>query len=280
MGSALDGVCVFLGLSFTDQNLLRWVYRSTGTDHIAVLARQSSPRLAPRVRRELESATRVRLQRANVTAYWADFYAELAQLMHEARRRRGPGKPPRPYPQRAQKRALRGRRRCLPATGLATRQHRVREILADTLVGVRAALLSVGADPADHALGLGLWGLDYDNREVTLWASSDRVHVDASTITAVPLAWASEWVAVEAITQGSVVEWDPDVYASRWRSVRGIPLIWTGPKGRERILVGAATLTTTKSAGSSIFDEAEQIAPGIRTAIDSSLHDQLVRLWD
>ncbi len=207
MRSALDGVCVFIGLSFTDQNLLRWIYRSTGTDHIAVLARQSSPRLAPDVRREL----RVRYS----------------------------GTPPARQRNRPLGRLLR-----------------------------------------DNALGLGLWGLDYDNREVTLWASSDRVHVDASTITAVPLAWASEWVAVEAITQGSVVEWDPDVYASRWRSVRGIPLIWTGPEERERILVGAATLTTTKSAGSSIFDAAEQLAPGIRKVIDRSLHDQLVRLWD
>ncbi|HEY4277465.1 MAG TPA: SIR2 family protein [Conexibacter sp.] len=90
MHDALQGVCVFLGLSFTDQNLLRWIYGSARTEHIAVLARQSTPRLSPAVRRELESATRARLRHANVTAYWADFYAELAQLMHEARRRRGP----------------------------------------------------------------------------------------------------------------------------------------------------------------------------------------------
>lgn len=280
MEEALDGVCVFLGLSFTDQNLLRWIYRSTSTEHVAILARQSSPRLSPDVRRELESATRLRLQHANVTTYWADFYAELAQLMHEARRRRGPGKPPQPYPQRAQKRALRGRRRCLPATGLEARQRKVREILSATLDGVRAAIVSVGTSPTEEALGLSLWGLDYDHRHVTLWGSSDRIHIDPSTVTGVPLGWASEWVAVEAITQGSVVEWDPDIYASRWRSVRGIPLIWTGPKRRERILVGAATLTTTMPSGESIFDKAEQLAPGIRKEIDLSLHDELVRFWD
>jgi hypothetical protein len=280
MRDALDGVCVFLGLSFTDQNLLRWIYASTGTEHVAVLARQSAPRLSTAVRRELESATRARLRRANVTAYWADFYAELAQLMHEARRRRGPGKPPAPYPERAQKRALKARRRCLPSTSLEARQRKVREILSGSLAGVRAALDSVGADPADAVLGLGLWGVDYDNRDVTLWASSDRIHVDLSTITGVPLAWGSEWVAVEAITQGSVVEWDPETYASRWHSVRGIPLIWTRPEQRERILVGTATLTTTQPSGSSIFDQAEQVAPGIRKTIDTALHDQLVRLWD
>jgi hypothetical protein len=280
MRDALNGVCVFLGLSFTDQNLLRWIYGSSGSEHVAVLARQSAPRLSAAVRRELEIATRARLGYANVTAYWADFYAELAQLMHEARRRRGPGRPPAPYPERAQKRALRARRRCLPATGLEARQRRVREILAASLSGVRAALHSVDADPRGAVLGLGLWGIDYDQRDVTLLASSDRIHVDRSTATGVPLAWGSEWVAVEAITQGSVVEWDPQTYASRWRSVRGIPLVWTGPERRERILVGAATLTTTQLAGGSIFDEAEQLAPGVRKTIDTALHDQLVQLWD
>ena len=62
--------------------------------------------------------------------------------------------------------------------------------------------------------------------------------------------------------------------------MRGIPLVWTGPLGRERLLVGAATLTTTEPAGTSVFDRAEERAPGIRKTIDLALHDQLVRLWD
>lgn len=280
MRGALEGVCVFLGLSFTDQNLLRWIYGSTGQQHVAVLTRQSSPRLSPAVRRELESATRARLRHAHMTAYWADFYAEVAQLMHEARRRRGPGKPPAPYPERAQKRALKGRRRCLPAARLEARQRKVRAILSDSLADVRAALEAVGINPAGAVLGLGLWGLDYDRREITLWGSSDRVHVDSSTVTAVPLALDSEWVAVEAITQGSVIESDPDTYASRWRSVRGIPLVWTRPEQRERIIVGAATLTTTTPSGDSIFDDAERRAPGTRKTIDIALHERLVRFWD
>lgn len=85
---------------------------------------------------------------------------------------------------------------------------------------------------------------------------------------------------MEAVTRGAVVEWDPDVYASRWRSVRGIPLVWRGSDRRERIIVGAATLTTTEPSGSSIFDEAETAAPGLRKTIDLALHDQLVHFWD
>lgn len=281
MRDALDGVCVFLGLSFTDQNLLRWMYHAGGTEHVAVLTRQSAPRLSRPVRRALETATRARLRKANVTTYWADFYAEGAQLLHEARRRRGPGKPPRPYPERAQVRALKGRRRCLPTTRLEARQRKVRAILSQSVAGVRAALASVdGIDARAAVLGLALWGIDYEQREVTLWASSDRIHVDPSTIKGIPLSWGSEWVAVEAITQGSVVEWDPNTYASRWRSVRGIPLIWTRPEQRERVIVGAATLTSTTPSGSSVFDRAEERAPGILTTIDVALHDQLVRFWD
>jgi len=62
--------------------------------------------------------------------------------------------------------------------------------------------------------------------------------------------------------------------------VRGIPLVWTGPGQRERILVGAMTLTSTQPHGTSIFDTAEAQAPGIRKTIDAALHDQLVSLWD
>jgi len=284
MRRALSGVCVFIGLSFTDQNLLRWVYNSSGTKHIALFTRQSAPRLNRNVRRELEAATRSRLTGANVTTYWADFYAELAQLMHEGRRRRERSRTPTPYPQRAQKRVLQGRRRCLPANHrLLARQLQVQEILASTLDGVRAALGAVGADPDRAVLGLGLWGLDYEHRNVTLWASSDRVHIDPSTVTAVPLRWGSQWVAVEAITQGSVVEWDPRIYASRWRSVRGIPLVWSPPAPsveRERILVGAATLTTTEPYGGSIFAQTEARAPGTRRTIDTVVHDQLVPIWN
>jgi hypothetical protein len=56
--------------------------------------------------------------------------------------------------------------------------------------------------------------------------------------------------------------------------------VWTKGAQRERIIVGAATLTSTQPTGSSIFDVAEKLAPGIRKTIDIALHDELVRLWD
>jgi hypothetical protein len=56
--------------------------------------------------------------------------------------------------------------------------------------------------------------------------------------------------------------------------------VLTKPQGRERIIVGAVTLTSTTPSGSSIFDIAEKGAPGIRKTIDIGLHDELVRLWN
>jgi hypothetical protein len=280
MTEALDGVCVFLGLSFTDQNLLRWVYRSHNADHIAVLTRQSTPRLSTPVRRELEAATRARLRNANVTAFWADFYAEVAQLMHEARRRRSTGPAADPYPARAQERALRGRARCLPEAGLETVQRTVSRMLSELLDTIRLGLVSGGLDEQGTTLGLGLWGIDYKQRDMTVLAMSDRIYVDRSTIASVPLAWDSDWVAVEAVTQGSVVERDPETYASRWRHVRGIPLVWTDLDQHERVIVGAATLTTTEPKGRSVFDRAEQAAPGTLKTIDALLQAQVMRFWD
>jgi hypothetical protein len=58
------------------------------------------------------------------------------------------------------------------------------------------------------------------------------------------------------------------------------------PRDRPRLGVDADLreavwpLTTTQPAGSSIFDAAEELAPGIRKTIDGALHDQLVKLWD
>src|SRR5450759_532821 len=101
MKRALDGLCVFVGLSFNDPNLLRWVYGGGEQRHLALFTRQSSPSLSPNVRRELERATRARLNQAGVDAYWADFYGELAQVIHEARRRRAPGRSPDPFLTRA-----------------------------------------------------------------------------------------------------------------------------------------------------------------------------------
>ncbi len=275
MSRALEGLCVFVGLSFNDPNLLRWVYGGGDRRHLALFTRQSSPSLEPKVRRELERATRARLSRAGVDAYWADFYGELAQVVHEARRRRGPGRHPRPFLIRAARISERGRRRCIPrSTAFARRQRDLSELLSALLHIVRSVALSGGVDLADEHLGLALWGVDHELREASLWASSDRLYGKPEDIVPLPFALASRWTAVEAATQSNTVEIDPRVYASRWRLVRGIPLIWDGDT--ERIVVGAATLTSTTPAHESAL---AALGGAYKREIDSHLGSRLIQLW-
>lgn len=278
MGRAFDGLCVFVGLSLTDQNLLRWMYQQEGADrHLALLTRQSATQLGNQVRREIEAATRARLAIAGVDAYWTDFYAELAQVIHEARRRRGVGRRPAPFAERAARRAERGRQRCMPRTRVEARQRRLQELLLALGQMVRQVAGAQDVDLSAEAIGLGLWGLDHERREISLWASSDRIHLDPSTQSPVPLALTSRWVAVEAVTNGSPVQTDPAVYASRWRLVHGIPLVWGGASGRDRIPVGAATLTSDVPAGES---QLQRLPPAVMRQIERSIHDLLVRLWN
>lgn len=275
MGRALDGLCVFVGLSFNDPNLLRWVYGGGDQRHLALFTRQSSPSLSQSVRRELERATRARLSQAGVDAYWADFYGELAQVVHEARRRRAPGRSPDAFLTRAARVSGRGKRRCLPhSTSFRARQRALSELLSALLEIVHSVARSAGVDLADEHLGLALWGVDHELREASLWASSDRLYRGTDDVVSLPFELASRWAAVEATTQCNTVEIDPRVYASRWRFIRGVPLVWDG--NTERIVVGAATLTSTTPA------EESRLAslPGAhKLEIDRYISTRLIELW-
>jgi hypothetical protein len=274
MSRALDGLCVFVGLSFNDPNLLRWVYRGGDRRHLALFTRQSSPSLSPNVRRELERATRARLSEAGVDAYWADFYGELAQVVHEARRRGGQGRHP-PFLTRAAQVSKRGQRRCTPpSTAFGRRQREMSELLSALLDIVQSIARSAGVDLADEHLGLALWGVDHVRREASLWASSDRLYSKPEDIVSVPFELASRWTAVEAATQSNTIEIDPLVYASRWRYVRGVPLVWGGDT--DRIIVGAATLTSTTPAHESAL---AALAGADKREIDHYLSSRLVQLW-
>jgi hypothetical protein len=275
MSRALDGLCVFVGLSFNDPNLLRWVYRGGDRRHLALFTRQSSPSLSPNVRRELERATRARLSEAGVDAYWADFYGELAQVVHEARRRRGPGRRPDPFLTRAARVSKRGQQRCIPSsTAFDRRQREMSELLSALLEIVQSIAQSAGVDLADEHLGLALWGIDHVRREASLWASSDRLYSKPEDIVSLPFELASRWTAVEAATQSNTVEIDPRVYASRWRFVRGVPLVWD--EDTDRIIVGAATLTSTTPAHESAL---AALAGADKREIDRYLSSRLVQLW-
>lgn len=272
--------CVFVGLSFTDQNLLRWVYEGGGTSHFVLVARQAGTPEAPRVRAELETATDARLADAGVSVIRVNYFAELAQVLHEARRARGPGRRPRAFRQRAKARASVAERRLLPTRARTKTQERWADLLDDAVAVIRATLLAVGAtDNPNERLGLGLWSVDNDRRSVRLLAASDRIYLRDHAAKEAPLALDSPWIAARAVTQGVAVE-EQAHSGGRWQAIRGIPLTWTGSDGKDRIPVGALTLTSSEPFATCLLQRAEERQHGTKRAIDDELANRFIQAWN
>jgi hypothetical protein len=85
------------------------------------------------------------------------------------------------------------------------------------------------------------------------WAHSDRAHQDPTTIEAVPIRSESPWVAVRAVCQGVRVERERESEISRWRFVRGLPLIIDKPS---RLPIGCLTVASTHTRAHSVLGTA------------------------
>jgi hypothetical protein len=260
MSDALrDTLCLFVGLSFTDPNLIRWLYRNSsaeGPSHVAIFVRQGEPNLAPTVRPSIEAATRERWRRAHVSAVWADFYGEVAQCLHEIGLRRTRSSVA-DFETRVSTTYQRARSVFVP--GSLRRFRNLQDELSDVLLGVlgdiRAQAEADGIELRDEKLGLALWALDHTRKKLVLWANADRRYNDSTQLLEVPLEFASEWVAVEAVTTGTVVQRDPGVYTSAWRLIRGIPIVVAESGDEGRAIVGAMTFTSRTDAAESALTD-------------------------
>jgi hypothetical protein len=271
---------VFIGLSFTDQNLLRWIYHPdpVGRARLALVARESQARRSDAVQHQIEAASDRRLAAANVTVGRANFFAELGQILHEARRRRGRGRRPRAFAARATERLGKATRR-LERTRSPQTLAGWADALQQTLDAATTALSASASLNPQERLGLGLWAADHAAGSVRLLAASDRVYLRPEARKEAPLMLDSPWVAVRAVTRGVPVVQSTD--GGRWRTTRGVPLVWKGtPEREDRIPVGAFTLTSNLPDGSTLWDRAEERAPGSVVEIESSIHDLLIKFWN
>lgn len=266
-------LCVFVGLSLTDPNLIRWLYRYSGVKHpyrhIAVFVRQASPDLRTSVREGLERSAHERWRRCGVDVVWADFFGESAQFVHEAALQRStPGASS--FAQRAQQRLDTVRNAWMPkdAAEFRSAQETLTEFLENLLTHVRVIARSSGVDLTDEHLGLGVWVVDHEQGLLSCIATADRRLNDATAVMPNELQLSSRWVVVEAVTRGVVVQRDPDLYASRWRLIRGVPLIIENTDGSERSIVGAVTLTSTAPLHASKLASSPR---GVLGAIDELL---------
>ena len=98
-----------------------------------------------------------------------------------------------------------------------------------------------GVDLGAEDLGLGLWVANHAEGIAELWGASEQVWLDPRAIEERPIHVDSRWVGVIAMIKGVPVEQDPAVYTTRWRFIRGIPLVVRSP---DRSLVGSLTLTS------------------------------------
>lgn len=269
---------VFVGLSMTDPNFIRWLYNSelvSEASRYVIFVRQASTVADPRVRTILERSAAARWRRYGVTPVWANYYGEVAQIIHEIGLRVDGGTPTE-FAARARQRLQRGAVRLSPADPATFPQAQTEASawLRGRLEGIRAICAS--ARPrislASHQVALGLWAVDHETGTIMNWASSDRAYQEPDAIVPNPLHVNSRWVSAAAIANGVSVEQDPMVYASRWRFIRGIPIVVEGDG--ERSIVGALTLTSTTRLRD--FPLARENAPaGLLGQIDKYLTDEV-----
>jgi hypothetical protein len=99
-----NSLCLFIGTSLTDPNLIRYLYgyRRSSRGHAAVFVRQGDLEHAtPVVRGGREEAIRRRWQRCGVEPVFVDHYADAAQLLYEIGHRRDSSRPYEPVAARA-----------------------------------------------------------------------------------------------------------------------------------------------------------------------------------
>lgn len=275
-------LCVFVGLSMTDPNFIRWLYKSAadaGGPRYVIFVRQASAATDVAVRGLLERSAAARWARYGVTPVWANYYGEVAQIVHEIGLR-CTGVEPIDFRARAAERLSTGALRLIPDGDdeFRSAQEESSQWLRGLLENVRAICLAADppVDVAGHHLGLGLWAMNHDEGILTNWASGDRAYQDREALIGNPLHVHSRWVAAAAISTGVSVEEDPMVYASRWRFVRAIPVV-VEPDG-ERSVVGAVTLTSTTPLEDCPLGK-HRAPPGLLNAVDAFLSSQAGALF-
>jgi hypothetical protein len=254
-----ESTCLFVGMSLTDPNLIRYLYgyrQSELRRHAAIFVRQGEPSLDPDVRSVREQAAAARWGRCGVEAVFVDHFADAAQLLYEVGYRRKVGDVYESVGDRAQALIESLERWLLLADrdqdAFANRQVVLSEWLRTLLYSLVREGLGGSDVPDDEKLALALWLVSQDGTEVTGWAHSDRAHQDPKTIAPIPLDQTSQWVAIQTVCRGARVESDRDIYASRWKFVRGLPLIMEEPS---RVPVGCLTISSTKSGDDSVLTQ-------------------------
>lgn len=238
-------LCVFVGLSMTDPNFIRWLYRYSNPecDHLAVFVRQASVVANDAVRDGIERSATARWERAGVRPVWTNYFGEVAQFVHEIGLRIAASESS-SFSERAEQRLEIARKLLMPSDPEAfiDAQQELSGWLIEQVEAVRDMADELDFPlAAEEDLGLGLWVANHAKGTAELWGTSEQIWLDSRAIEARPIHVNSRWVGVVAMVKGVPVEQDPAVYTTRWRFIRGIPVVVQAPG---RSLVGSLTLTS------------------------------------
>jgi hypothetical protein len=252
--------CLFLGTSLNDPNLIRYLYghdRQEELRHVALFVRRAARTdVETLVRKFREEAVAARWKRCDVAAAFVEHYGDIPQFVHEAARSRTQGDA-----YRAVETRTAAWIRDVERTILGTADdHAFRESQAQLSEYLRVALAEgvnaaaeAGADLSEEVLAVGLWLVSEDGSSFTNWVTSDRAYQQTATMSPIRIAADPKWVAIEAFTRGVLIEQTRDVYASRWRYIRGLPLR-VDQESLGGVLVGAVTITSTKPKDESALE--------------------------
>lgn len=233
----VDTVCLLIGTSFADPNLLSYLYgartsssAARGTRFAVVVKQAEQPPQLDATTAVLEAgrlAASERLTRMHVNSLQPEFFCQTSHLLADISRTSDPV----PYSDRMQSWASFARSTgVLPGTDeFARRQRRIQPALAAAVARIGAAF---DAKPSlrcerEH-LALHVWVHDPDGDQLVFGARSDMQFADSSTLERLPIAMPIERLVVESVCSGTCLEASgEDLRSSRWRSMLVVPITTT-----------------------------------------------------
>lgn len=283
-----NSTVVFVGMSLTDPNLLRYLYRADnrgGGRHVAVFSRQddaaryglhSNAVIAAR-----EAAVEARWRGVDVRALRCDYYTQSSQLVFEVASRRRQGANYRSLPERLAAWSAELSRGAFSVDVRTFRglQDQLQELLADAVEGIVKRLKDLAALEVDEGerIGASLWLYRPQDETLVNWASSDRAWRDPTTMEPVPVEWDSPYASVRAFCSGSVAEHSTvNQVATRWNHVLGAPL-WLDDDVWGRLPAGVLTVASTAPHPRSILSRGlgllrGDVLPPVTAALSELLH--------
>lgn len=280
----MDSAFVFVGTSLLDPNMIRYLHLAgTGTaaPRFAIFVRQGTypadvPAGIPPAR---EDALRARWEAVGVTPVFLNHYVDVAQALYEIGRRRSLGDDYQSLPERTAdwigtvEQAVLGWH---DDAAFERGQRVVNQLLASALSQAVATAGKLEGTDWTEVLQLALWLVDAHGERVTIWVTTDRVHVDRRTVEPIEIDDHSRWLAVRSYCLGAPLAESRSVYASRWSFVRGTPLVLESPR-HGRLPVGCLTTASLEGRDTTRLGKMEG---DVERAFNAALSDAVLTLLD